>query len=240
MDSDAERVVEEEEGLPILFEDDDLVVVNKPSGLLVHRGWGRDSRVAMTMVRDMLGKYVYPSHRLDRPTSGALVFALSKESARFLAQAFEHRTVEKRYLALVRGVTPEAGIMDSQVPKKPKGERVDAETHFRRLWVFEDRYSLVEAMPKTGRLHQIRRHLRHITHPLIGDVNYGSGEHNRLFRERFDLHRLALHAHFLAFEHPTSGERVEVRAPLPEDLLRPLEAMHMPPEILQALGLSPA
>jgi tRNA pseudouridine65 synthase len=218
--------------LEILYRDDDLAIVNKPSGLLVHRGWGQDSRVAMTVVRDLLGQYVWVSHRLDRPTSGALVFALNKESARKMATAFEERRIEKTYIALVRGIAPEEGIIDSTVPKVPKGKRVPAETHFRRLWVFENRYSLVEATPKTGRLHQIRRHLRHITHPLIGDVNYGVGSHNRLFRERFDLHRLALHAHTLSFKHPSRDETLEVKAPLPADLLEPLKRMGLPKELV--------
>jgi tRNA pseudouridine65 synthase len=224
--------------LTILYQDSDVVVVNKPSGLLVHRGWAQDEKVTMTVVRDLIGQYVWVAHRLDRATSGALVFALNKDAARNMATAFEERRVEKTYVALVRGVAPDEGIIDSQVPKVPKGERVDAETHFRRLWVFENRYSLVEAQPKTGRLHQIRRHLRHITHPLIGDVNYGVGEHNRLFRKRFGLHRLALHALVLQFPHPSKDEEVTVKAPLTEDFLGPLTRMGLPAPLIQTLSES--
>lgn len=214
--------------LPILHRDDSLVVVNKPSGLLVHRGWARDKVVAMTLLRDALGRWVYPVHRLDRPTSGALLFALDPETARGLQKQFEGGRVEKRYLALVRGIPPVAGRIDHPVPKEPQGkERVPAVTDFRRLATFE-RYALMEARPRTGRVHQIRRHFKHLSHPLIGDVRYGKGDQNRLFRERFGLHRLALHALELRFEHPGNGAELAVGAPLPEDLSGPLRAMGLP------------
>ncbi|MEE2960690.1 MAG: pseudouridine synthase [Myxococcota bacterium] len=221
------------EDLDSLYEDPDLVVINKPSGLLVHRGWDNDKVVAMTLVRDYVGRHVFPVHRLDRPTSGALIFALNKEAARALSQSFEAGHHQKAYLALVRGITPDEGIIDHPVPKEPRGERVDAITYFRRLYYFE-RYSWVAAWPKTGRLHQIRRHLKHMTHPLIGDVNYGKGEHNRLFRERFGLQRLALHASSISFCHLRSGEPVTVRAPMPADLAGPLQAMGVPEVLFTA------
>jgi tRNA pseudouridine65 synthase len=209
-------------------------VVNKPSGLLTHRGWDRDRIVAMTVARDRTGKHVYPVHRLDRPTSGALMFALTQEAARTLAQGFEHHKIEKTYIALVRGRPKEtSGTIDYPIPKKPKGERVPAQTDYRVL-CGRGRYALVEARPKTGRLHQIRRHLRHIGHPLIGDVNYGVGSHNRLFREQYDLWRLALHALSLRVSHPTTHVPLELIAPLPEDLSAPLEAAGFP---LEKLGL---
>jgi len=209
---------------PILYQDDALVVVDKPSGLVVHRGWGQDRIVAMTLVREALGRHVFPVHRLDRGTSGALVFALSSEVARLLQQRFEAGEVEKRYLALVRGIPPESGVIDHPIPRESDGPRVPAVTEFRRLAVFE-RYALLEVMPKTGRLHQIRRHLKHLSHPLIGDVRYGKGEHNRLFRERFGLHRLALHAWEILFPHPFGSGPLRVVAPVSEDLAAPLRAM---------------
>ena len=217
--------------IDVLHRDEDIVVVNKPSGLLVHRGWDNDKVVAMTIVRDLVGCHVYPVHRLDRATSGALIFALHKDSARILSQGFEAGSVRKGYLALVRGIAPDEGVIDNPVPKKPKGPRVDAVTHYRRIFTFE-RYSLVEAWPKTGRLHQIRRHLKHITHPLIGDVNYGKGDQNRLFRERFGLNRLALHAATISFTHPTSNAAMQVQAPMPSDLAGPLAQMGVPSELL--------
>jgi tRNA pseudouridine65 synthase len=203
--------------IDILYRDDDLVIVNKPSGLLVHRGWANDEVVMMTLVRDALGLYVYPIHRLDRGASGALVFGLSTDAARALCAAFEHGQVEKRYVALVRGIPPEQGIIDHPIPRAPGGERVPAVTEYRRLRVF-GRYALVEAVPRTGRLHQIRRHLKHISCPLIGDVNYGKGEHNRLFREHYNLHRLALHATSLTVPHPADGRPIQATAPMPADL----------------------
>lgn len=209
--------------MEILFADAALVAVDKPSGMLVHRGWGDDDVVAMTVVRDLLGAWVYPVHRLDRGTSGVLLFALDPEIARVVSAAFEARAVEKRYRALVRGEPPAEFEVDHPIPRKEGGERVEAYTGFRTLHA-RDRYAWVEARPKTGRLHQIRRHLKHASHPIIGDVNYGKGEHNRLWRARYGLHRLALHACALALDHPVSGVRLELSARVPADLAGPLGA----------------
>ncbi len=206
----------------VLHRDEHLVVINKPSGVAVHRGWAQDRVVAMTLVRDLVGRHVHPVHRIDRGASGALLFALDADMAARLGEQFQEGGVEKRYLALVRGVPPEHGVIDHPIPRVEDGPRVLAVTEFRRLHVFH-RYALVEAVPRTGRLHQIRRHLKHLSHPLIGDVKYGKGEHNRLFRESYGLHRLALHAAVLAFVHPITGERLRIEAPLTEDLRGPLE-----------------
>jgi tRNA pseudouridine65 synthase len=210
--------------LPLVWADDHLAVFNKPSGLLVHRGWAQDEIVALELARRALGRFVYPLHRLDRGASGALLFALDRETARALSAHFEAGTIAKRYLALVRGITPEEGVIDYPIPRQLGAERVPALTRFRRLGTFE-RFSLVEARPETGRLHQIRRHFKHLSHPLVGDVDYGKGDINRLFRTRFGLHRLALHAASLAFPHPQTGERLTIEAPLPPDLAGPLVAM---------------
>lgn len=210
--------------LPVLYRDDFLLAVNKPSGLAVHRGTARDRIVALQLVRDLAGRHVHAVHRLDRATSGALVFALDSGTTGRLQEKFAAGEVEKRYLALVRGIPPEEGIIDHPVPRSPGGPRIPAVTEFRRLATFES-YALVEARPRTGRFHQIRRHFKHLSHPLIGDVRYGKGEHNRLFRERFGLHRLALHALELAFDHPETGETLRIVAPVPEDLAGPMRAM---------------
>jgi tRNA pseudouridine65 synthase len=212
------------ERLSVLYQDDELLVVDKPSGLVVHRGWARDGEVVMTLARTLAGRHVYPVHRLDRGTSGVLVLALTAGAARALGEAFEGGRVRKRYLALVRGIPPAAGVIDHPIPRAPGGPRVPAVTRFRRLATFE-RYAWLEAVPETGRLHQIRRHLKHISHPVIGDVRYGKGEHNRLFRTRFGLHRLALHAAEVWLEHPASGAPLAWLAPLPADLAGPLAAM---------------
>jgi len=194
--------------IPLLYRDDLLVVAGKPSGLAVHRGMSREKVVALQLVRNLLGRHVYPVHRLDRATSGALLLALDSGTARRLQEQWESGAVEKRYLALVRGIPTEAGVIDSPVPRAPGGPRVPAITEYRRLATFE-RYALMEARP------------------LIGDVRYGKGEHNRLFRERFGLHRLALHALSLEFDHPATAERLRIVAPVPEDLAGALAAMGM-------------
>jgi tRNA pseudouridine65 synthase len=206
----------------ILHRDDRLVVVAKPAGVAVHRGWAAKAEgddPLLQQVRDAVGAWVWPVHRLDRGASGAVAFALDAEAARALGEAFAGRgpvKVDKTYLALTRGHPPEQLRVDHPIPRRPGGERVPAVTELRRLETF-GRYALVEARPETGRLHQIRRHLKHVSCPIIGDVRYGKGEHNRLFRERHGLHRLALHALRLVVPHPDGGT-VDVTAPLADDL----------------------
>jgi tRNA pseudouridine65 synthase len=209
--------------IDILYRDDDVVAVNKPSGLAVHRGWADDDAFAMTLVRDQLGQWVYPVHRLDRGASGVLLFGLSSQAARVLCKQFEMHQAQKRYVALVRGSPPEALVIDH--PLRPDNSDVAqaAVTDVRRLSQY-GRYAWVEALPRSGRLHQIRRHLKHISCPLIGDVRYGKGEHNRLFREHYGLHRLALHAAHLRLRAP-SGVALDIEAPLPEDLARAVQML---------------
>ncbi len=212
--------------LRILYRDESCVVVAKPSGMIVHRGWANDDHDLMRLTRDALGRYVYPLHRLDRGASGAVLFALDEHAARTLNRAFAAGEIDKRYLALTRGHPPEEGLIDYAIPRAPGEERVPAQTEFRRLGTFE-RYALVLALPRTGRLHQIRRHLKHLSCPLIGDVRYGKGEHNRLFRERYALDRLALHAAALRFTHPVTEARITVRAPLDGSFECCLEAIDL-------------
>ena len=210
--------------LRILYRDDVCVVVDKPSGLIVHRGWANDDRDLLRVTRDALGQYVYPLHRLDRGASGAVLFALNGETARILNRSFADRSMDKRYLALTRGHPPEHGLIDHPIPRAPGEERVPAQTEYFRIGTFE-RYALVVAIPKTGRLHQIRRHLKHLSCPLIGDVRYGKGEHNRLFREVYGLHRLFLHATRLSLPHPVTGGRLDIASPLPRELAAVLELL---------------
>ena len=214
------------EPVQVLFHDAALLAVNKPSGLITHRGWANDRDNALRRARALADAYVYPVHRLDRGTSGVLLFALSAELASALGQTLQAGGVHKHYLALVRGVTADSLEIDHPLAKEPGQEPKPAQTSVRRLGTFE-RYSLVEVRPHTGRPHQVRRHLKHVSHPIVGDTRYGSGEHNRIWRARFGLHRLALHAAKLSFIHPHSGERVVLRAALPEDLAQPLKAMEL-------------
>jgi tRNA pseudouridine65 synthase len=227
-------------GITLLYVDEHVVVAAKPSGLLVHRGWADDDDVAMFRVRDALGgAHVHPVHRLDRGTSGALLFARNREAAAALSRSFEAGRVDKRYLALVRGTPPAEGLIDYAIPRAEDGPRVEARTRFRLIRRSPvDRCSLVVAMPETGRLHQIRRHLRHVNHPLIGDVTYGSGSINRHYRAVYNFFRLGLHACRLAFEHPVTGTRVVVEAPVPDDLRATLEQLALPTEAPTELDLA--
>ena len=229
--------------LDILYLDEHLVIINKPSGLLVHRSEidRHETRFTLQLLRDQLGQRVYPVHRLDKPTSGALAFALSQEAASAIADLWRQRQVEKKYLAIVRGWMPEFIHLDKPmappVDKYAKHEKVreeqEAITDFRCLATVEipveidkypqSRYSLVEAMPHTGRKHQIRRHLKHLAHPIIGDARYGKGRHSRYFRDQLNAPRLLLHASELTVPHPYLQQDIHVCAPL-DDIFRRLLA----------------
>lgn len=215
----------------IVYRDEVMVVVDKPAGLVVHRGWADDEVALLQLVRDAVGAHVYPVHRLDRGASGVLVFALTPAVARALQEQWTAGTVSKRYLAIVRGAPPDAAEIDHPIPRSEDGPRVPAITAIRTLHR-AGRYAVVAAAPRTGRLHQIRRHLKHISCPLIGDVRYGKGEHNRLFRERHNLHRLALHARSLRLEHPVSGAPLLLTAAVPADLVGALAGLGAPASLL--------
>lgn len=204
----------------IVHRDERCVVADKPSGIATHRGWADDDDALLQMVRDEVNAYVYPVNRLDRGASGLVLFALDKEAAAAFASAWT--TADKRYLAITRGHPPEHAVIDHAILNASGAARVPAITEIWRREVF-GRYALVEARPETGRLHQIRRHLKHISCPLIGDVRYGKGEHNRLWRERFALHRLALHCTSLTVTHP-SGVTIAVTSALPADMADALAA----------------
>jgi tRNA pseudouridine65 synthase len=210
--------------MDILYRDPYVVAVNKPSGIAVHRGWAQDGPYALTEVRDAIGAWVYPVHRLDRGASGVLLFALSSEAARVLCGRFERGEVHKRYTALVRGSPPDEVLIDHPLRADGDGPLQAAVTAVTRL-AQVGRYAWVEARPRTGRLHQIRRHLKHLSCPIIGDVRYGKGEHNRFFREHHDLHRLALHASALGTSALGSGESLVIEAPLPPELARAMERL---------------
>lgn len=204
------------ETVPILHRDARCAVVAKPAGVASHRGWSADDDALLQRARDTLGVWVYLIHRLDRGASGVVLFALDAEAARFFSDEFAAGRADKRYLAITRGHPPEHLLLDYAIPSAPGEPRVPAVTE---LWCKETfgRYALVEAHPKTGRLHQIRRHLKHLSCPLIGDVRYGKGEHNRLFRAEHGLSRLALHSSSLTIAHP-DGSTLRVACPLPEDM----------------------
>lgn len=222
----------EDRELRILYEDDVLLAVDKPSGLAVHRGWARDDDVLTDRVRSHTGDgVVHPLGRLDRATSGVVLFARSPEAARALLASLEDSAAFKAYLVLVRGLPPAGGTIDHPIPRRPGGPRVPAVTRFRLLASAATeprRVSLLEARPLTGRLHQIRRHLKHLHHPVIGDANHGRPDLNRALRDRYGLGRLALHAGLVVLPHPATGRLLRILAPLPPDLAGPLARMGLP------------
>ena len=219
--------------LPILHREPGLVVVDKPSGLSVHRGWDASHDVVMTRVRDQLGQWVYPVHRLDRGTSGCLALALDQDAARELGASFAEGRARKSYVALVRGaLKDERGTIDHPVPRSEDGPRVEALTEFVRLALL-DGATLVLARPRTGRLHQIRRHFRHLGHPLLGDTTRGDNKANKRLRDPVGLRRLALHA--LTLSLPFRGHDVHASAPLPDDLSLPLARLGLERDALEAL-----
>jgi len=214
--------------LEILYQDDALIAVNKPAGLAVHRSKmvGNAEEFLIDLLREQVGDSVYLAHRLDRATSGVLLIARSKEVAAALGEQFMGRTVHKQYLVVVRGwPEPAEGVVDYPLPgSRETGLRREARTHYRRLATVEvpialgrypqQRYALLLAEPESGRFRQIRKHLAHIHHPVIGDCQHGRGDHNRLYKQHFGCHRMLLHAWRLRLAHPATGAAMEIEAPL--------------------------
>ncbi len=224
--------------LEILYQDQAIIAVNKPAGMLVHRSWldKHETQFVMQTLRDQIGQHVFPIHRLDRPTSGVLLFALNSEIANLLCQQFSENKVQKTYLALVRGFVQGQGEIDyalkvkldkiaDKFTQKDKAPQ-EAQTHYHALQWAEmpyavgryatTRYTLLRLRPKTGRKHQIRRHLKHIFHPILGDTQYGDLHQNRAFQQHMGVSRLMLHAESLTFQHPQTGESITLEAPLDE------------------------
>lgn len=220
--------------LEIIYRDEYLIAVNKPAGMLVHRSWldKYETQFVMQTLRDQIGQHVFPLHRLDRPTSGVLIFALSSEVASQVMPMFADHKMQKTYHAVVRGWIEDAAVLD--YPLKEEQDKIAdkfatkepeakaAITAYRPLAKVEvpfstgrfptSRYCLMEMQPETGRKHQLRRHMHHLSHPIIGDTTHGDGKHNRLFREHYDAKRLLLHASELSFVHPFSGDNITIKA----------------------------
>ena len=229
------------EAIPVLYRDPRLLFVDKPTGMIIHRGYDRDPITVADIVRDkIVGAQVFALHRLDRGTSGVVGFALDSEMAAKMQGALkEIQNTEKEYVALVRGPMKEPVDLDYPVPNKAGGERVPAQTLFLPL-ASTGRWTLVKAYPRTGRYHQIRRHLKHLSLPVVGDTKYGKGEVNRLFRQDYSLTRLFLHAHRLTFKHPVNGELISIKAPLDKDLNRVIrELFKVEPEQLLDITCRP-
>jgi tRNA pseudouridine65 synthase len=209
--------------LEIIYEDEDLIAINKPHGLLVHRSSiARDAEeFAIQLLRDQIGQKVYPVHRIDRKTSGVLLFAKNEEMNSRLQVMFMNNEVRKKYHAIVRGYTPEIGEIDYPL-KNENGKSLEAKTNYKLIEKFEidlpngkhatSRYSLIKVTPESGRMHQIRRHMAHVFHPIIGDRPHGCNKQNKLLLEAFGLKEMMLHASLLSFIHPVKNENIEISA----------------------------
>ena len=225
-------------GLPlqIIYQDDYLVAINKPNGLLVHRSpIAADASVfAVQLLRDQLGQKVFPVHRLDRKTSGVLLFALNEGMNSLMQQQFQDGKVEKVYHAIVRGYTPDKLDIDYPL-RKEDGTIQEAFTSLRTLARTEvdftigkhptSRYSLVELKPTTGRMHQLRKHMAHIFHPIIGDRPHGCNKQNRYFKERFQMNEMMLHASEIAFQHSLTGRQITITAPFRNEFTAMMELL---------------
>jgi tRNA pseudouridine65 synthase len=225
--------------LEIIFQDEFVVVINKPNGLMVHRSpisMSNADTFAIQELRDQLGVYVYPAHRLDRKTSGLLIFALDTENLKHINAQFEAKTVSKTYHAIVRGYTDPKGTIDYALTND-QGKTQEAVTHYETLAQTEinipfghhttSRYSLVEVYPETGRMHQIRKHLAHIHHPIIGDRPHGCNKQNKLFLEKWGLTEMLLHAINIEFEHPVSKTRLSLKANYQAEFSRMLKTLSL-------------
>lgn len=224
--------------LPLLFEDDYYIAINKPTGVLVHRTpleKDPEAVFAVQLLRKQTGNKVYPLHRLDRPTSGILLFAKSPEAAAALQPKFASLDIKKQYLAVARGfLQQDHGTINHPLAKDLEYHLQEATTEYWKLAEREipfassnryttSRYSLVKIYPHTGRMHQIRRHFAHIRHYIIGDTTHGDNKQNKFFRRHFGLRHMLLHARSLTFEHPYTLQKMEIKGNVPdyfEDICR--------------------
>lgn len=214
--------------LEILYQDDVLIALNKPAGLAVHRSKmvGNAEEFLIDLLRTQVGDGVYLAHRLDRATSGVILVARNREIAAALGEQFMDRSIRKQYLVVVRGWPgPAEDVIDYPLPgSRQTGPRREARTRYRQLATVEvpialgrypqQRYALLLAEPESGRFRQIRKHLAHIHHPVIGDCQHGRSDHNRLYKQHFGCHRMLLHARRLHLAHPVSGAPMTIEAPL--------------------------
>lgn len=224
--------------LEILYRDEHIIAINKPHGLLVHRSSiaADTSEFALQLLRDQIGQPVYPAHRLDRKTAGVLLFSLDKETDKLIQPMFSEKKIDKKYLAILRGFCPVEGTIDYPLAKE-NGTIQDAVTHYKQLAESEidvphgkfptSRYSLVEANPETGRMHQLRRHFAHIMYPIIGDRPHGCNKQNKLWKERFDMDTMMLHASELSFQHPITHENIHITAALQPEFQRVLDILNI-------------
>jgi len=235
--------------LEVLYHDEWLVAINKPHGLLVHRSKLADDayEFAVQMLRDQLGQKVYPVHRLDRKTSGVLLFALNEEVNSLMHQQFAANKIDKSYRAIVRGhaldsdtidypLLSEKGILQEAITSYKTLARTEVDVPFGKFPT--SRYSLVEVIPQSGRMHQIRRQFAHILHPIIGDRPHGCNKQNRLFREHWNMTTMMLHAATLQFEHPVTHQKITIQATLHSEFLRMLKTLNLVLVHKEFIGIS--
>lgn len=222
----------------IIYEDESLVAMNKPCHILVHpTKISEDTVSVLPLLEQQLDMRLFPIHRLDRPTSGVLLFAKSSAAAAHLSEQFRKQDVEKVYLAIVRGYVEEQAVVDYAIgdPDDKSKPKRDAVTHYSRLAQSEvpyainkypqSRFSFVKAMPKTGRRHQIRRHFAHLRHPIMGDKRHGDIKYNKFFLKKWGWNRLFLHAYSLSFLHPNNHQLIHLEASLNQDFVAALERL---------------
>lgn len=229
-------MTENPSAINLLYLDNWFAAISKPNGLPVHRSQaaGNAQQFALQILRDHLGRRVYPVHRLDSKTSGVLLFALDPQTHKLMQEQFAGKQVKKTYHAIVRGYAPEEVVIDYPLVNEV-GKQQDAVTELRLMAKAEidlpqgkfstSRYSLVELRPHTGRMHQIRRHLAHINHPVIGDRPHRCNKQNRLFKAHFNTTEMMLHASSLRFVHPFSGQEVVIEADYPAPFCFLLESL---------------
>ena len=222
--------------LEILYQDSDLVAINKPHGLLVHKTAiaADTNQCAVQMLRDQLGKRVYPVHRLDRKTAGVLLFSLNEEMNSLMQKQFAEGLVKKKYHAIVRGFTEDSLEIDYPL-KRDDGVMQEAFTALETLQKTEvalqigkhatSRYSLVELSPSTGRMHQLRKHMAHIFHPIIGDRPHGCNKQNKFFKDELDMTTMLLHAIELEFDHPVTRQKIHIEADYQPEFKRMLDVL---------------
>ena len=225
--------------LEIVYQDDHLIAINKPHGLLVHRSSiANDAKeFALQLLRDQVNRHVSPVHRLDRKTGGLLLFAFEKDVEIAMHQQFQNGEVQKKYLAVLRGYAPDNGEIDYPLAKE-NGTMQEAFTAFVTLKRAEldvafgkhptSRYSLVEATPTTGRMHQLRRHFAHIFYPIIGDRKHGCNKQNKFFKEEWEMTTMLLHASELIFNHPVTKEKIHLKARVQDEFQRTMTLMGWP------------
>lgn len=214
-----------------VYEDEWLKVVNKPSNLIVHhskyaRNLDETSLCQLINENTESGNGIHPIHRLDRKTSGLIIFAKDKTVIPLFQNLFDQHNIQKTYIALVRGFVDDEGKLDFPIRADEDTIYKDAETHYKKIHQFEldipvppystARYSILKLCPKTGRMHQLRKHMNKFSHPIIGDPKYGNRHHNHMFIDRIGVSNLFLHAKSLAFIHPKTQKKIIINADFPD------------------------